>query len=135
MTEFLKKLPRKLVRYAIFAYRDDHACPPFLTEDQWLTLAEFYEQQPGFGGWENFAESWDVGIDRDINAKIIRADDYFWCSGADHFTVVTNPYAYQWRQAKDAHAKLAELAAAQGERCPPLRTLKQIIDYKPAIMR
>lgn len=67
--EDVKKIPRRgqnSIRYHLYRIRSHYGEGVDLKAgnpdyDLTMQLKEYYQDQPGFNGWQNFAMNWDVG--------------------------------------------------------------------------
>ena len=51
----IKDMPRSKIRYRLYCLRDN------IDTELNDGIREYYEAQPGFMGWPQFANKWDVG--------------------------------------------------------------------------
>lgn len=69
----IRAMPRSQVRYHLYRARteEDGGCE---CEEATEEIKNFYEKQKGFGGWNGFARTWDVGKEGDHHVIIERKE-------------------------------------------------------------
>lgn len=115
MNEVVNKLTRRQIRYILFR-RKTEALEGVAAPDtpEALAVYEFYSSQRKFPGFDEFGDTWDIGID-DLDTMILRPEKW-WLFGIGREHIVKRKHQNEDGVAEGGKVLLRKGFARQIER-------------------